>query len=509
MSLSRNLVAGMTSSIWTALVGLAVVPLYLNYLGIEAYGLVGFLATLQSIFSLLDLGLSTTINRETARFSASGNLNEAGKLLHTLAVIYWSMAAVIALFVVLTSSFIAGHWLNATHIPNETIIHAVMMMGFIIACRWPIGLYQGALMGAQRLTISSSVNIAMPTIGSLGAVGILAFVSPTIQALFIWQAVTGLIYALTMRRAAWGIIGRKAIRFEIDALRRTWHFSMGISAITVTALIFIQLDKVILSKTLKLEDFGRYMLATNIVSGLYSIIMPVYNVIYPHFSALVSSGEHEKLGALYRSGTRFLASILFPIAATLAIFSMNLVKIWTGNPELASDVAPLIALLAIGSALHGVMFFPYALQLAHGMTRLPIKINAILMIIQVPLIISLSLSYGALGGAIAWLVLHVLYVLLGTWLTHRELLKKTGQIWLFSDVGIPLALSLIAGCFEYYLNKLAGYPDYMKLFFGGMSTLLAIFCSFAISHQMRSILPGYAGRQTKHLTGERTTDNRR
>lgn len=496
----------MASSIWTALVGLAVVPLYLKYLGIEAYGLVGFLATLQSIFSLLDLGLSTTISRETARFSASGNLNKVGSLLHTLAIIYWGMATVIALFVVSTSSFIAGHWLSATHMPHETVIHAVTMMGFIIACRWPIGLYQGALIGAQRLTISSSVNIAMTTIGSLGAVGILAFVSPTIQALFIWQAVVGLIYALTMRWAAWGTIGSKAIKFEMGVLQRIWHFSIGISAITVTALIFMQLDKIILSKTLKLEDFGRYMLATNIVSGLYTIIMPVYNVIYPRFSSLVSNGGDEKLIILYRSGTRFLASILFPIAAALAIFSMNLVKVWTGNPDLASDVAPLIALLAIGSALHGVMFFPYALQLAHGMTGLPIKINVILMIIQVPLIIFLSLSYGALGGAMAWLVLHVLYVLLGTWLTHRKLLKETGQIWLFSDVGIPLTVAIIVGCFEYYLNQLAGYSDYMKLIFGSILTLMAFFFSFAISPQMRSILPSYAGRRTTRLD-EHPTDN--
>ena len=86
MSMSRNIVAGLTNSVWSAVVGLTVVPFYLKYLGIEAYGLIGFFVTTQALLSLLDMGMAPTINREVARCSASGNLKEAGKLLHTLAV---------------------------------------------------------------------------------------------------------------------------------------------------------------------------------------------------------------------------------------------------------------------------------------------------------------------------------------------------------------------------------------------------------------------------------------
>lgn len=42
MTLGRNLIAGLVNSVWSALVGLAVVPFYLDYLGVEAYGLIGF-----------------------------------------------------------------------------------------------------------------------------------------------------------------------------------------------------------------------------------------------------------------------------------------------------------------------------------------------------------------------------------------------------------------------------------------------------------------------------------
>ena len=100
MSLSRNLIVGLVNSIWTALIGLAVVPLYIKYLGIEAYGLIGFYVTTQALLQLLDMGLAPAINREVARYSAAGNLIGAGKLLHTLAVVYWSMAIIIVLLMV-------------------------------------------------------------------------------------------------------------------------------------------------------------------------------------------------------------------------------------------------------------------------------------------------------------------------------------------------------------------------------------------------------------------------
>lgn len=489
MTLGRNLVAGLANSIWSALIGLAVVPFYLNHLGIEAYGLIGFFVTTQALLQLLDMGMAPTINREVARCSASGELKEAGKLLHTLAVVYWGMAAAIAMLLLVLAPLIAEYWLQSKQLSAQTITHAVMLMGLVVACRWPIGLYQGALIGAQRLTVSSAINMTMVTVGSVGAVAILAFVSPTIEAFFIWQACVGLVYAITMRFAAWRIIGKtEQISFDIEKLKSVWLFTAGMSGIGLTALIFTQMDKVILSKMLGLEEFGHYMLATVVVSGLYVLITPVFNVVYPRFSALVATGDTEKLTDLYRMGTRLLVSAIFPIAMVLAVFGNELVQIWTGNSAIASSVAPIIALLAIGSALHGAMYFPYALQLAYGMTRLPLTINIILMMVFLPLIIYFALNYGAFGGALAWLVLHVMYMLLGTWLTHRRLLKGVGAGWLLQEIGIPLMLTLLVGVLGYFAVHSNEFTALVKLVCGSLLALIAMVLSVTTSNRLRAAI---------------------
>ena len=446
MSIPRNLAFGLTASIWSALIGLAVVPVYLKTLGLESYGLIGIYASAAALFSLLDLGLAPAINREVARGTAEGDVNPARELLHTLAVVYWSMALLIVVMMAIAAPLVARGWLDARHTPEATIITSLMLIGLAIACRWPHSLYVGALIGAERLALVSVVSMVMSLLGNGGAVAVLVWVTPNIEAFFLWQCFVGLTHVLVLRAAAWRVLGRRVTQgFSADALRRIWRFSAGVSGVAVTALLLTQVDKVILSGMLSLAAYGEYALATVVVSAIYLMVNPVFNVIYPRFTALVASRDEQGLRTLYRTGTLVFAAGLFPICMVLAVFSEEIVAVWTGNRQLAGSISWVVALLATGAALHSVMYFPYALQLAYGRPRLPLQINLLLLALAVPLMALLAWRHGAIGGAAAGLLLFTTYLLLGTWMTHRVMLVGVGAKWLLVDVGRPLAVALCAG----------------------------------------------------------------
>jgi O-antigen/teichoic acid export membrane protein len=443
--LARNVSAGLLSSVWSAALGFAVVPIYLRYLGVEAYGLVGFLATLQAVLQLLDMGIAPTLNREVARQGAKESLAGAAPLLRTLACIYWPTALLMAAGIAFAAPAIAEHWLRSSALPSQVVEHSVILLGLVIACRWPNGIYLGALMGAQRLDLSSAVTALTATFSSIGGVLVLTLVSPTLPALFAWQASAALLGTLVMQQAAWHVIGRAPglrLRPDLDVLRRIWRFSMGIGAIGLMGLIFMQMDKVLLSRLLPLEEFGQYMLAATVAGALYVLAMPFFNAVYPRFSTLIAQGASTELVSRYRRSTQLLTMTLFPITGFLVFFSVDLVTYWTGNSNLAYKTGPVVSLLAAGSAIHGVMHIPHALQLAAGRTDLPLKINGTLLLAFVPLTIYLASSYGAIGGGIAWLALHILYILLGTLLTHRHLLRELRWTWIVRDVIVPAILSL-------------------------------------------------------------------
>ncbi len=464
MKLVRNLFAGLTNSAWTAIVTFATVPIYLKFVGIEAYGLIGFFATTQALLQLLDLGLAPTINREIARHSASGDTIGAATTLHTLAIIYWLMAALLALLFLIGASTISEHWLGENTLPTKTTANAILLTGLVIACRWPLGLYRGALLGAQRLATASVINIIMVTLSSIGAVAILAFVSATIEAFFLWQLAISLLHVFVLRHATWKVIGHRTLaKFSVSTLKRIWLFSAGMAGVAATGIILAQLDKVLLSNLLGLEAFAHYTLAFMVASGLYILLTPTFSVIYPKLSVFVSEKNIAELEKMYHSGTKILCAVLFPVAITAAFFSHDLVYAWTGNAELAHAVKPIVQIAILGTALNGAMHFPYALQLAFGASHLPLLINIVLIAIFIPLIFLFVEQFGALGGAMAWLCVNAIYLVLGSWITHRSFLKNSGVSWLLRDVAAPLLISsaiiLPGGAFVLSLN----YGTYINL----------------------------------------------
>ena len=82
MSLRQNILASYISQAYVTLIGIVMVPVYLRYMGAEAYGLVGFFAMVQAWFQLMDMGLTPTMAREAARFT--GGVSDASSLRHLL-----------------------------------------------------------------------------------------------------------------------------------------------------------------------------------------------------------------------------------------------------------------------------------------------------------------------------------------------------------------------------------------------------------------------------------------
>ena len=110
--------------------GLAFVPIYIRYLGVEAWGLVGFMSMLQAWLTLLDMGLSPTLSREMARFQAGAHSAQSIRdLLRSMEVIYGGVAVAVVGTVWLIAPWVAVHWLSATQLPVTSVAQAIGMMG--------------------------------------------------------------------------------------------------------------------------------------------------------------------------------------------------------------------------------------------------------------------------------------------------------------------------------------------------------------------------------------------
>lgn len=441
------MLANYAGQAWMALIGLAAVPLYVRFLGVEAYGVIGIFATLQAVFALLDLGMGHTANRELARLAAlEGATQEMRDLMRTLEIPYWLLGLLVGGAVAALSPVIAHRWVNAEALSPDTVQHAVLLMGVTMGLRWPCGLYGGALMGLQKQVLFNAVSMALETARAIGAVLVLWLVSATLEAFFLWQTFFALAGTLVLVACAWTGLPPCAsrARFRRDVLARVWRFAAGITGISLLSTILMQLDKVILSRLLPLEAFGFYMLATVVALTLYRFFGPIFSAVYPRFTALLAKGASAELTRLYHQSAQLLSLAVLPAAMIVAVFSQELMLLWTQDAVIATRTHVLVTILTLGTALNGLMHIPYGLQLAAGWTRLAFLLNLWAVLLLAPLLVLLTSVYGVVGAASVWLILNAAYILVGVQLMHRRLLPGEQRHWYAVDAGAPLFASLLA-----------------------------------------------------------------
>lgn len=409
----------------------------------EAYGVVGFYVTVQSLVALLDLGLSTTLNRELARLAEDDDPAEARRLASMLQLLYWSVAAIIALVGILAAPPLAHFWFHRQALPVATLVRALRVMAVIVAVQFPFALYAGGLLGLQRHVSYNAALIAAATLRGVGAVAALALLAPTIDVFFgaqlVGHAVQTLLAAILFFRAL-PAGGRSAATVPA---RRVWRFAAGVSGITILGALLSQVDKVVLSKVLPLREFGFYAVATSAAAALSLIGAPFFATVFPRLSQLVAAHDERSLVDVYHRSAQLLAVAVLPPAVVLIAFPRQVLAAWTGDAALADSGRVIIVLLAAGFALNALTAIPYALQLAHGWTSLTLAMNAAAVAVLVPLSIWAAVRYGAPGAALIWMLLNITYVGLYVQLMHRRLLRGEKWSWYARDVGTPLVASCL------------------------------------------------------------------
>ena len=456
----------------------------------ESYGLLGIFTTLQIMFGLLEVGLSSTLTREMARLSALPHKEqEMHNLVRTLEIIYWGIAVFVGIAVVLLSPLITHQWIKTEQLSPKTIEYALLIMGFAMVFQMPIGFYSGGLIGLQKQVLLNIINACMSALRGVGVVLILWLVSPTIQAFLLCQLFISIINAFLLAFFLWRSLPyseNKAL-FQMQLLKGIWRFTAGMGGISILAVILTQLDKVILSKLLSLEMFGYYMLASMVAMSLGRIFTPVFFSIYPRFTQLVSTNSQDELIRIYHRICQFIAVLILPIAVVIALFSYEVILLWTQNPITAEKTHLLVSVLICGTALNGLMNPPYALQLAFGWTKLSVLKNIIAVILLVPLIIYSTIRYGGIGAASVWLLLNVGYVLFEIPIMHRKLLCKEKWKWYWYDVCVPLiaALSLAGLGRLFFTNSTSQIIIVVNLIIISVLTLGGTFISVS---EVRSIL---------------------
>jgi O-antigen/teichoic acid export membrane protein len=466
MSLKKNILAGYTSQIYVTLIGIVMVPFYVKYMGAEAYGLVGFFAMLQAWFQLLDMGLTPTMARETARFQGGGtDALSLRRLLRALEGIFIGVAVVGAIVLIAGASSIAEHWLKVQQLPLVEVEHAIMLMALIVAMRWVCGLYRGAINGFERLVWLSGFNAAIATVRFVLVIPLFIYVGASPTHFFFFQLVVAVAELIALVVKTYYLLpklnllaGNPITPWDWKPLRGMLKFSLSIAFTSSVWVLVTQTDKLVLSKLLPLADYAYFTLAVLVAGGVLVVSGPISGAIIPRMTRLNTEGDQASLLRLYRNSTQLIAAIAIPASLVLAVFSEQILWAWTGNVDIAQRAAPVLTLYALGNGILALGAFPAYLQFAKGDLKLHVIGNALFVFLLIPALIWATWQHGVIGAGYAWLGANMTYFLLWVPKVHGRFFKGLHLSWL-RDVGVVLVLGLFGVGLGYvWVNSGSGWP---------------------------------------------------
>lgn len=449
MSLRRNILANYASQLYVTAAGIIMVPMYIQYMGAEAYGLVGFFAMLQVWFNLLDMGLTPTMARESARYHGGAcTALEYRRLARALEGVFCAVALLGGILLYALAEPMATGWLKAAQLPLQEITQALQLIAVIVALRWMSGLYRGVITGAERLVWLSAFNSVVATGRFVLVLPVLIFVSAAPITFFIFQLGVAMFELLGLTWMAYRLLPKipkgQRIQWQWAPLKPVLKFSLSIAFTSSVWVLVTQTDKLVLSKILPLADYGYFTVAVLVASGIMIVTGPVSSAIMPRMTRLQAEGKHDELIAVYRQATQLVTVLATPVALVLVFFAPQVLWAWTGDAVLVEKAAPVLSLYAIGYAFLAVSAFPYYLQYAKGNLRLHLIGNALFVLFLIPSVIWAATHHGMSGAGWAWLIANATYFFVWTPLVHRKFAPGLHMNWLLSDILRPIIFPLSA-----------------------------------------------------------------
>lgn len=166
---------------------------------------------------------------------------------------------------------------------------------------------------------------------------------------------------------------------------------------SLCGLLSGQVDRLVLSWALPLAEYGRYYLLGSVLLAVLHLQLPLQRSFLPRIAAAAEPWPIAL--AMLRAGLLFIG---LPCLGAIVLAEPAL-RIWSGDPMLASDGAPVLR----GMLLAAILMVVYAplgsVLLSRTRYRQLLAINAGVLVVQLATLLLCVDAFGMLAGALAWL----------------------------------------------------------------------------------------------------------
>lgn len=471
-----RLISNYITRIWGLFSTFLFIPIYIKYLGIESYAVIGFYALLLGIVSFADAGMSSAVTKE---FSSQATINEKYSVLRIIEKNYISVCLIIASTILIFSDIISIYWLKSNEIAASDLSLYIKLIGIGISLQLISSLYFGGLFGLNKQFEANAFQFLWSLSKSALVIPLLIYFKPSLTIFLSWQIFCNLLYVLILRLYLMKSTIFHAENFVLSMVinklpKEIVNYIGGMTVIAIIASINTQVDKIIASVYLSLKVFGYYTIASNLAQIPVVMASPLAMSVFPMFSRFSSIAVEDKLNLIYKKSSFVMHLVLVPVFISLLLYTPELIMLWVGNAidgVWFNKIVCVMRLLLIGSFFLGLQFLPYYLLLSKGKTRYTIYQGLAQILIGIPLLFLFVANIGVVGLGYVWIIINFSAFLFLNLIVFKKYL--TGLSFISHSFKPFFFVSLING---FVFSVAAFISQYVEVYF-----LIVLICSAIVS----------------------------
>jgi O-antigen/teichoic acid export membrane protein len=388
-----------------ALLGVSVLlltPYLYRRLGAGGFGTLSVILTIGTVFSLIELGFARGVSKITAELLAKGRRRELEENIGASVVLFAALGVVAAVVLLLVGIFGSG---LAAAGDRDAFAIGMVVLAVERLLYFPLAAYTAVLVGYQRYDLvntadaSSSIAYALGAIAAVALGGGVLAVAVAAAATHFTNGVAGLLF---LRRIDPALSLRPRISDRATRLRQ---ITFGSYVLLAESMTFIgqRMDTVVIAAIRNAAAAAPYAAAIKLQTGVQSLTLPLVYQLMPMSSDLAARNRHDEVVRRLDLATRFAVQITVPVAAGLALFAPEVMRLWLG-PSAGSVASNILVVLMLGQIV--MMASAPSEQVLVGLGRAKTigRLTAIEGISNLAVSIFLVYTYGAIGAALGTLL---------------------------------------------------------------------------------------------------------
>lgn len=302
-------------------VAILLIPVMIQRIGVENYGLWGILLGLTAYVQCLDFGIVHSIERFVAYYSANDDKKSLEELLSTALTLLLFISLTVALPMVIWGGKILA-FLTKNSVPVEGL-GIILALYPIILVSWITLVFAGVSRGLQRFDISSKIQISGKLTYAVVLISLLSRNTTVYAVIYAYNAQCLLLMVCYLYFARRLLPEVRFFRFSVSLpmAKKMINFGFKIQVSAFSSQINQQFDKFLLASFSNLAVVGYYDAASRIVYAIKDIPLFLFSVLIPKVSALTAGGNRDEIQGLLFKVTSLLAIAGFTIIGLLVLNS--------------------------------------------------------------------------------------------------------------------------------------------------------------------------------------------